>query len=144
MSKHWKWVKLAVIGLACVSTANADNAPGHTGGMKGLVVGGSFEGGVNHKWSAGAKNTRFLVDHAALNTTAEVSDKVKVVFKHFPLNMHPEAKPAAIAAVAAGKQGKFKEMHDKLFENQTSLGKETYDSIAKQIGLDLNAWYLPM
>ena len=64
-------------------------------------------------------------------------DKVKLVFKNFPLDMHPEAKPAAIAAMAAAKQGKFWEMSNKLFENQASLGKETYENLAKEIGLNL-------
>jgi protein-disulfide isomerase len=44
--------------------------------------------------------------------------KVRVVYRDFPLNFHPNAKPAAIAARCAGNQGKYWEMHDVLFENQ--------------------------
>lgn len=45
---------------------------------------------------------------------------VKIVYKHFPLsNIHPNAENAAKAAVCAQEQGKFWEMHDKLFESQT-------------------------
>jgi protein-disulfide isomerase len=45
-----------------------------------------------------------------------------VVFRHFPLaSIHPHAEAAALAAEAAGAQGKFWEMHDILFENQRAL-----------------------
>lgn len=50
----------------------------------------------------------------------EYGDKVKLVYKHFPLEqIHPNARLAAVAAECAKDQGKFWEMHDKLFEKQT-------------------------
>ena len=64
--------------------------------------------------------------------------KVKYVFKNFPLSFHPEAAPAAIAVWAAGKQGKFYEYHDKLFENQQKLGQELYVQIAKDLSLNID------
>lgn len=64
--------------------------------------------------------------------------KVKVVFKNLPLPFHPEAEPAAIAALAAGKQGKFWEMHDLLFDNQAELSSAKYLEFAGKLGLDLN------
>ena len=48
--------------------------------------------------------------------------KVRVVWRDLPLPFHPNALPAAIAARAAGEQGKFWEMHDKLFANQAHAG----------------------
>lgn len=63
--------------------------------------------------------------------------QVKYVFKHFPLSFHPEAANASKAAWAAGKQNKFFEYHDKLFENQAKLGEELYVQIAKDLGLNL-------
>ena len=63
--------------------------------------------------------------------------KLKYVFKHFPLGFHPLAAPASKAAWAAGKQGKFFEYHDKLFENQAKLGDELYVQIAKDLGLNV-------
>ena len=48
-------------------------------------------------------------------------DRVALVFRHFPLSMHPHAQNAAEAAEAAGAAGKFWEMHDLLFENQERL-----------------------
>ncbi len=62
---------------------------------------------------------------------------VRFVFKNYPLPFHPNAMPAAKAAVAAGKQGKFFEMHDKLFENQRTLAPDKYLEWAKEIGLDI-------
>ncbi len=64
---------------------------------------------------------------------------VRVVWKHQPLpaTMHPQARPAAEAAEAAREQGKFWEMHDRLFANQRGLGPELYATAAREIGLDL-------
>jgi len=63
-------------------------------------------------------------------------DKVRVVWKHEPLPFHPNALPAAEAAEAAREQGKFWQMHDKLFASQQQLSPDTYARIAKEIGLD--------
>lgn len=60
-----------------------------------------------------------------------------LVFKHFPLSMHPNAEKAARAAVAAQRQGKFWEMHGQLFENQQRLDATTIEQVAKSIGLDM-------
>ena len=65
------------------------------------------------------------------------SGRAKLVFKHFPLRMHPEAKQAAIAAEAARKQGKFWEMHDLLFANQEDLSDEKILALARKLGLDM-------
>ena len=64
--------------------------------------------------------------------------KVNVVFKHFPLSFHTNAKPASKAALAAGEQGndKFWAMSAKLYENQKDLTAENFDKWAKEIGLN--------
>ncbi|MCA9654157.1 MAG: thioredoxin domain-containing protein [Myxococcales bacterium] len=67
----------------------------------------------------------------------QYGDEVRVAFKHNPLGFHPRAKPAALAAEAAGKQGKFWEMHDKLFENQKDLTDENFVAWAGELGLDV-------
>lgn len=59
------------------------------------------------------------------------------VYKNLPLPFHPEAMPAAKAALAAGRQGKFYEYHDKLFEKQGELGEALYLQIAKDLGLNI-------
>lgn len=62
---------------------------------------------------------------------------VTFVFKNYPLPFHKEAMPAAKAAVAAGKQGKFFPMHDLLFKNQRALASDKYAVWAAEIGLDV-------
>lgn len=63
--------------------------------------------------------------------------KVVFYYRHFPLMQHPFSTDAAKAAEAAGKQGKFWEMHDAIFENQASLSKEIFTKLAKDLGLDM-------
>jgi protein-disulfide isomerase len=63
--------------------------------------------------------------------------EVRVVYKHMPLSMHPLARVAAIAAEAAGKQGKFWEMHGAIFATQESLSEELIVGHAKGLGLDM-------
>ncbi len=63
---------------------------------------------------------------------------VKLVVKHFPLPMHSYAKKAAIAALAAGKQGKFWEMHKALFASQRELNDSKVEEIARGLGLKMD------
>ncbi len=64
--------------------------------------------------------------------------QARFVYKHFPLTaIHPQALPAALAATAAQKQGKFWEMHEKLFANQRALAPEQLREYARVLGLDL-------
>ena len=75
---------------------------------------------------------------------AEYGDKLAVAFKHNPLPFHKNAVPAAQASIAAGMQGKFWEMHAKLFENQKALAPENLEQYAKDIGLDIDRWKTDM
>ncbi len=64
--------------------------------------------------------------------------EVTLVYKHFPLTqIHPEALPAAQAAWAANKQGKFWEYHDELFANQKQLSENFYVATAQKLQLNL-------
>ncbi|HSM91286.1 MAG TPA: thioredoxin domain-containing protein, partial [Anaeromyxobacteraceae bacterium] len=65
--------------------------------------------------------------------------KIRIVFKHNPLPMHPNAVPAATAAEAAGAQGKFWQMHDALFAS-AALDRPALEQAAKEAGLDLAAF----
>lgn len=64
-------------------------------------------------------------------------DRVRMVFKHYPLAGHPRAMPAARAAEAARLQGRFWEMHDHLFEHQDALEDADLERYAAVVGLDL-------
>jgi protein-disulfide isomerase len=63
--------------------------------------------------------------------------EVKLVMKHFPLPMHDFARKAAFAALAAAKQGKFWEFHERLYSNQSSLNETKIQEIAKELNLDI-------
>jgi protein-disulfide isomerase len=61
---------------------------------------------------------------------------LRIAFKHNPLPMHDRALPGALAAEAAGRQGKFWEMHDLLFANGRALTDENFEKWAGEIGID--------
>jgi protein-disulfide isomerase len=71
---------------------------------------------------------------------AEYAGKVRLVFKHNPLPVHPNALLASRAAVAAQRQGKFWEMHGLLFSAQERLDREAIASHARVLGLDVQAF----
>ena len=73
----------------------------------------------------------------------EYDPRLRVVFRNFPLPSHEHAREAALAAEAAGFQGKFWEMHDTLYREQETWSKapnvrELFESYAGTIGLDLD------
>jgi hypothetical protein len=70
-------------------------------------------------------------------------EKLRIVFKHLPLPMHQQAEPAALAAIAAQKQGKFWEMHDALFQT-TIWTPNTIDETALRIGLNMAKFRVDM
>src|SRR5213082_1886770 len=73
----------------------------------------------------------------------EYDSRLRVVFRNFPLTMHEHAREAALAAEAAGLQGRFWEMHDVLYREQATWSKapnvrELFESYAGTIGLNLD------
>ena len=70
----------------------------------------------------------------------EYGDKVRIAFKHLPLSIHPQAPQAHAASEAAHRQGKFWEMHDKIFANQRDLSVPTLEGYARELGLDLDRY----
>lgn len=67
----------------------------------------------------------------------EYPDKIRFASMNNPLSFHSKALPAAMAARAAGKQGKFWEMRDLLFENSRALDDASLVKYAKKLGLDV-------
>lgn len=73
----------------------------------------------------------------------EEGSKVNFVFRHFPLSQHKNAPLASFAAEAAGKQEKFWQMHDKLYESQTEWSNlpnplDKFTEYAKGLSLDID------
>jgi protein-disulfide isomerase len=64
-------------------------------------------------------------------------NKVAIYFKQYPLPFHDKAPLAAEAALAAHEQGKFWQMHDKLFGNQQALDRASLENYAQELGLDM-------
>ena len=67
----------------------------------------------------------------------DYDDKIKIVYRDFPLSNHYFAFKAAEAGECADEQGKFWQMHDKMFENQDNLGMDSLKGYATEIGLDV-------
>ncbi|MBP9825371.1 MAG: DsbA family protein, partial [Thermoanaerobaculia bacterium] len=64
-------------------------------------------------------------------------DKVRFVFRQFPLNIHPQAPKAGEASLCANEQGKFWEMHDALFADQQKLSVPDLKATAAKVGVDV-------
>jgi protein-disulfide isomerase len=71
---------------------------------------------------------------------ARYKDRVRFVFRHFPLSSHADAAAAAEAAECAREQGKFWEMHDALFAHRDSLKRKDLDRRASELRLDAGAF----
>jgi protein-disulfide isomerase len=69
---------------------------------------------------------------------AAYPNDTKLIFKQFPLSMHPNAPLAAAASLAAKEQGKFWELHDLMFANFRKISRDNILIWAKQIGLDMD------
>jgi len=104
-----------------------DHVLGHPGASATVVEYGDFEC-PNCKQAAPA--VKLLLKRFA--------GRVQVAFRHFPLEeVHPHALHAALAAEAAGAQGKFWPMHDLLFENQLHLKPQQLRRYAERLELDM-------
>ena len=69
--------------------------------------------------------------------TEAYDDQILMVYRHFPLtNIHPDALVSAEASMCAEEQGRFWEMHDAMFANQSALGLLSLEQTARRIGMD--------
>ena len=71
---------------------------------------------------------------------AKYGDKVRLVFRQYPLNFHQFAQKAAEASLCANDQGKFWELHDAMFDNQEALAIEQLKAKAVELGLNAEAF----
>ncbi|HWY52537.1 MAG TPA: thioredoxin domain-containing protein [Chthoniobacterales bacterium] len=72
----------------------------------------------------------------------DFKSRLRIVFWHFPLPNHQHGREAALAAEAASRQGKFWEMHDLLYQNQSDWSKATdihpvFEQYAQQLKMDV-------
>jgi protein-disulfide isomerase len=67
---------------------------------------------------------------------SKYGDKVRIVFRQYPLPFHQQAQKAAEASLCAADQGKFWEMHDAMFANQQALGVDQLKAKATELGMN--------
>ena len=147
----WSFITLFVGGTiaAMIFLASREKGP--------EFVGGSVKAANETDWVKGAplKDAKITVIEYAdfecpacgayyptIKKLAADFKNVSFVYRHFPLPQHKGARPAAQAAEAAGEQGKFWEMHDLIFENQSiwsrsTSAEEAFAAYAERLGLDM-------
>ena len=79
--------------------------------------------------------------HATLERVLETyGDRIRLIYRHYPLPNHPNARPAAEASLCAAEQDKFWQYHDRLFANSTKLSTPELHEHAAQLGLNADAF----
>jgi len=114
---------------AALSIANATTTSGPENAPITVVLFSDFQ----CPYCAGAASATHEIQQA-------YGDKVRVVFRQFPLPFHRNAHLAAEASLAAHAQGKFWPMHDLLFANQGALDRESLSAYARELQLDVAAF----
>ena len=147
----WSFIIIFVAGTIALMVMQAGKGP------EAQIVGGSVKAPDANDWVKGAplKDAKVvLTEYSDFQCPAckayypyvkQLSQEFKnlaIVYRNFPLSQHANAWPAAQAAHAAGKQGKFWEMHNMLFDNQDTWAKSAspeliFDAYAKTLGLDM-------
>lgn len=132
-SSRCLWVMLAATLCACdrVVPVEIEGAPsrGPTDAWVTLVEFGDFQ-------------CKYCALEAPVLAELEQAfrEDLRVVYKHFPLDFHAHARPAAIASECARAQGLFWPMHDQLIAHHDALQPTDIEGYAALIGLDVDAW----
>lgn len=152
MNRFWIILTIVIVGLVGLFIAtkpDGGNDAEFTGDPKVVQEDDNTKGAEDGKVTLIEYGDFQCPSCAALYPVlAQVAEKYKdtvtIVYRHLPLTeIHPNAVAAARAAEAAGKQEKFWEMHDKLFETQNLWGQlqtnqqKTFESYAEELGLDV-------
>jgi protein-disulfide isomerase len=147
----WSFIILFVAGTIGLMVMQASKGP------VAKFVGGSVKPADDNDWVKGAplKDAKVtLIEYSDfecpacgayypfVKQLAQEFKNLSIVYRHFPLPQHANARVAAQAAEAAGKQGKFWEMHNLLFDNQdiwsrSSFAAETFNAYAQTLSLDI-------
>ena len=129
--------------LEAASTLNVANPAGAKAGAKPAHVRGSTKATITIEEFADFQCPPCAgISGVVKELEKKNPDNLRIVFRHFPLKNHQHAMPAAMAAEAAGLQGKFWEMHDQLFQGQNTWSKaqevqSIFAGYASAIGLDV-------
>ncbi|TSC89169.1 MAG: DSBA oxidoreductase [Parcubacteria group bacterium Gr01-1014_3] len=154
------WVSTAIIlAILVLVVSRAASGPGDMGDH----VLGDAKTITASDWIRGSKDAKVvLVEYSDFQCPAcaayfpaveklieDLGANFAFVYRHFPLNQHVYARPAAMAAEAAGKQGKFWEMYRMIFDNQitwtnSAVGVEIFEGYARQLELDLIRYALDL
>lgn len=148
---------LAVLGLLIVINKKNDTTTNFTGDSSKIITDGPI---ADHVF--GPSNQKVvLIEYgdyqcpacgAMYQTVKDITttykDKLTFIFRNFPLtNIHPNALSAAAAAEAAGLQGKYYEMHDKLYEMQSNWSDASisnrstlFEQYAQSVGLNIDQY----
>src|SRR5262249_52762901 len=111
--------------------------------VKLTVDGDPVRGPANAKVTV-VEFSDFQCPYCAIATTeakqllAKYPKDVRLIFKQFPLDIHSQAALAAEASLAAQAQGKFWELHDKMYDNYRQITKARILTWAQEVGLDMN------
>ncbi|PYS97784.1 MAG: hypothetical protein DMF63_18815 [Acidobacteria bacterium] len=139
---------------------NANTKPGATPAAKAATIPANAPSGANPPNMLGSPTAAVTVEEFAdfqcgscgathpilKEIQSTYGSKIRFIFREFPLPMHDKGYDAAVAAEAAGLQGKFWAMHDQLFTNQATWSspsanaKELWNGYAQKIGLDVQQW----
>lgn len=147
----WSFVVFFVAGTMALMAGLTSKNP------TAQFVGGAVKAADNSDWIKGAplKEAQVtLIEYSDFQCPAcdayypmvkqlgQEFKNISIVYRHFPLPQHANARPAAQAAEAAGQQGKFWEMHDLIFDNQpawsgSNSAEEIFIAYAQTLTLDL-------
>jgi protein-disulfide isomerase len=148
-----RWLSLCVTALAlsaaaCVQTRHAVAA--EPGGAKQIPLDGTSIRGPQNAAVTIVEFSDFQCPYCAQakvlvdQVLAAYPKDVNFAYKNFPLPMHANADPAARAALAAGRQGKFWEMHDELFKHSADLSPFALHAIAEKLRLNVSKFEADM
>lgn len=152
----------AVVLMSRPSTSNNSPAPNASPGQAQTQKQPPQPGAPN-PWSRGNASSRVTIEEFSdfqcpacggfepglRRVIKDYEDRVRFVFRNYPLPMHKYAFIAARAAEAAGAQGKFWEMHDLIYDNQKEWSESMeprvpFDSYATRLGLDMQRFKTDM
>jgi protein-disulfide isomerase len=120
----------ASVDAALDASINDDPARGPGNALVTIIEFADYECGYCRMW----------YQEVFARLIAEYGDKIRFIFRDFPLDFHPNSQPAAEAANCAGAQGHYWEYQDQLWGTGEGLDSDSLRQYAQAIGLDLGAF----